>query len=62
VLIGYLRFIQESASSKKAKTDDVEEGEGSDKSKSEVEDDGSDEVCYMSILVDVLSVNQSFTC
>ncbi|KAM0838410.1 hypothetical protein ACQ4PT_039657 [Festuca glaucescens] len=34
---------KESASSKKAKTADVEEGEGSDKSKSEVEDDGSDE-------------------
>uniref|UniRef100_A0ACD5Z3X0 Uncharacterized protein n=1 Tax=Avena sativa TaxID=4498 RepID=A0ACD5Z3X0_AVESA len=34
---------ESAATSKKAKTEDVEEGEGSDKSKSEVEDDGSDE-------------------
>jgi hypothetical protein len=60
VLIWNLWFLQESASSKKAKTADVEEGEGSDKSKSEVEDDGSDEVCETTSLVDVLSANQSY--
>ena len=44
VMMFCVTFYQESTSSKKATTDaDKEEGEGSDKSKSDVEDDG--EVC-----------------